>query len=179
MWINRQSYSFLYWITLFMILKHSMQIIQDISLWIINQKVMLKIHKIAKDNTKGTNLCCWRSLLFLWCRAQMKMTLFYQGARCSSVVRAFTHDAMGRRIDPSWWTYWAISRSSQCSTTGVTKAVVCVILSGMMHIKEPLLLIGKNSPCGGSGFPLSCYLNSPLPYVWRHITINKMCWVHH
>ena len=26
-------------------------------------------------------------------------------------------------------THWAISRSSQCSTTGVTKAVVCVILS--------------------------------------------------
>ena len=26
---------------------------------------------------------------------------------------------------------------------------------GMMHIKEPLLLIGKSSPCGGSGFHLS------------------------
>ena len=25
---------------------------------------------------------------------------------------------------------------------------------GMMHIKEALLLIGKNSLCGGSGFPL-------------------------
>ena len=25
-----------------------------------------------------------------------------QGARCSSVVRAFAHEAMGRRIDPSW-----------------------------------------------------------------------------
>ena len=25
---------------------------------------------------------------------------------------------------------------------------------GMMHIKEPLLLIGKSSPCGGSGFLL-------------------------
>ena len=24
------------------------------------------------------------------------------GARCSSVVRAFAHDAIGRRIDPSW-----------------------------------------------------------------------------
>ena len=26
---------------------------------------------------------------------------------------------------------------------------------GMMHIKEPLLLIGKSSLCGISGFPLS------------------------
>ena len=53
---------------------------------------------------------------------------FREGARCSSVVRAFAHGAMGRRIDHSWWTHWAISRSSQCHTTGVTKAVVCVIL---------------------------------------------------
>ena len=28
-----------------------------------------------------------------------------QGARCSSVVRAFAHGAMGHRIDPSWWTH--------------------------------------------------------------------------
>ena len=26
----------------------------------------------------------------------------YIGARCSSVLRAFTHGAMGRRINPSW-----------------------------------------------------------------------------
>ena len=57
------------------------------------------------------------------------MAMVYVGARCSSVVRAFAHGAMGRRIDPSWRTHWAISRSRQCSTTGVTKAVVCVILS--------------------------------------------------
>ena len=29
-------------------------------------------------------------------------TSFVFGARCSSVVRAFAHGAMGRRIDPSW-----------------------------------------------------------------------------
>ena len=47
----------------------------------------------------------------------------------SSVVRVFAHGAMGHRIDPSWWIHWAISRSSQLPMTGVTKAVVCVILS--------------------------------------------------
>ena len=31
---------------------------------------------------------------------------------------------------------------------------MCYPVCGMVHIKEPLLLIGKNSPCGSSGFPL-------------------------
>ena len=29
-------------------------------------------------------------------------TPYHLGARCSSVVRAFAHGVMGRRIDPSW-----------------------------------------------------------------------------
>ena len=29
-------------------------------------------------------------------------TYIYVGARCSSMVRAFAHGAMGHRIDPSW-----------------------------------------------------------------------------
>ena len=39
----------------------------------------------------------------------------------------------------------------------LTKAVVCAVLSvGEVHIKYPLLLIGKSSPCSGdSGFSLS------------------------
>ena len=32
---------------------------------------------------------------------------------------------------------------------------MCYPVCGMMHIKELLLLIGKISPCGDSGFPLS------------------------
>ena len=30
---------------------------------------------------------------------------------------------------------------------------ICYPVCRMMHIKEPLLLIGKSSLCGGSGFP--------------------------
>ena len=58
--------------------------------------------------------------------------------------------------------------SSHCPTIGVTKAVVC----GMMHVKEPLLLIRKSSPCGGSGFPLSL---SEWSFTICHITVNKIC----
>ena len=42
---------------------------------------------------------------------------------------------------------------------------MCYPVCGMVHIKEPLLLIGKSSLCGGSRFTLSRYLNGPLPYV--------------
>ena len=36
-------------------------------------------------------------------------------------IRASAHGTMARRVDPSWWTHLAIS--------GVTKAVICAILS--------------------------------------------------
>ena len=50
---------------------------------------------------------------------------------------------------------------------------LCYHLCGVVHIKEPLLLIGKSSPCSGrSGFPLS-QSEWPLSYVWRHINVNK------
>ena len=67
------------------------------------------------------------------------------------------HGAMNCWIDPSWWTHWAISHPSQYFMTCINKDhgmfyPVC----GMVHIKEPLLLIRKNSPfSGGSGFHLS------------------------
>ena len=44
--------------------------------------------------------------------------------------------------------------------TGVTKAVVCAILSGMVHIKEPLLLIERVAYVAAAGF-LSHYQNGP------------------
>ena len=49
--------------------------------------------------------------------------------------------------------------------------LVCAGLSGMMHIKDPLLLIEKNSPCSGSSSRFSLSLSEwsftilcPMPY---------------
>ena len=72
-----------------------------------------------------------------WCRPRVTAvyvntsaaTLSVPRARCSSVARAFARGAIDHRIDPSWWTQRTISPSNQCSTTGVTKAVVFPILS--------------------------------------------------
>ena len=45
---------------------------------------------------------------------------------------------------------------------------MCYPVCGMVHIKEPLLLIGKSSPWGVSGFPLSLsewsFTICPTPY---------------
>ena len=62
-------------------------------------------------------------------------------------VRALAHGAMGHQIDPSMvdpLSYFLFQGRGMCYP-------VC----GMVHIKEPLLLIRKCSPCGGSGFPLA------------------------
>ena len=48
---------------------------------------------------------------------------------------------------------------------------MCYPVCGMVHIKEPLLLIDKSSLCGGSGFPFSLSQWSlticPTPYNRR------------
>ena len=86
------------------------------------------------------------------------------------MVRAFAHGAMGRRIDPLWMSHSLGYFSFQpglrnwCNKGCGMWCPVC----GMVHIKEPLLLIGKSNPCGGSGFPVSVsewsFTIYPTPY---------------
>ena len=54
-----------------------------------------RIHILHITSTASTN---WNG------KASLDIVQRYAGAgaRCSSVVRAFAHGAMGRRIDPSW-----------------------------------------------------------------------------
>ena len=56
----------------------------------------------------------------------VRPTHIQRGARCSSVVRAFAHGAMGRRIDPTWG---GPIELFLVPASGVTKAVVCGIMS--------------------------------------------------
>ena len=83
---------------------------------------------------------------------------FQPGARCSSVVRAFAHSAMGRRIDPSLGGLIELFLVQPVLHDWGNKGCgMCYPVCGMVHIKEPLLLIGKISPCSSSGFPLSLF----------------------
>ena len=50
--------------------------------------------------------------------------------------------------------YWQLSQCLPLRHTNKGRGM-CYSVCGMVHIKEPLLLIGKSSLCGGSGFPFS------------------------
>ena len=72
------------------------------------------------------------------------------------MVRAFAHGAMGRWIDSSWGGPIELFLDPASAPRMVKKGCgMCYYVSGMVHIKEPLLLIDKSSLCGGSGFPFS------------------------
>ena len=51
---------------------------------------------------------------------------------------------------------------------------MCYLVCGMMHIKKTFSANKRVAHVAAAGF-LSRYLNGPLPYVRRHITVNKMC----
>ena len=68
------------------------------------------------------------------------------------MVRAFAHGVMGCWIDPSCGgpiELYIVTASAPQKLCGMYYPVC-----GMVHIKEPLLLIEKSSPCGDSAFPL-------------------------
>ena len=67
------------------------------------------------------------------------------------MVRVFAHGAMGRRIDPSCGEPIELFLHDWCNKG----RGICYPVCGMVHIKEPLLLIAKSSLCGGSRFPFS------------------------
>ena len=52
--------------------------------------------------------------------------------------------------DLSHWN-WLISLDHDWCNKG---RGMCCPVCGMVHMEQPLLLIGKSSPCGGGGFPI-------------------------
>ena len=76
-----------------------------------------------------------------------------RGARCSSVVRAFAHGTMGRRIDPSWWTHWSYFSFQPVLHNWCTKRPWYVL--SCLWDDAYKRTVAANRLCGGSGFPLS------------------------
>ena len=100
--------------------------------------------KLNGDHSRGNHAVKIGSFCIM-VNAQVKRVAHY----CYSIATDYKHGAVGRRIDPS-------SRIQlSCLSTQPVLHDWYNKVRGMMHIKEPLLLIGKSNPCGGSVFPVS------------------------
>ena len=86
------------------------------------------------------------------------------------MVRVFTHGMMGHQIDPSLPIELFLIPASAPHL--VNKG------HGMRHIKEPLLLIGKSSPCYSSRFPLLLsewfFTICPTPYNCKENVLRAL-----
>ena len=82
------------------------------------------------------------------------------------MVIAYTHGVMGCQINTlSYFSFLPVLHDWCSKGCGM-----CYPVCGMMHIKEPLLLIGKSSLCGDmSGFPLSSVILYHMFDVYNHI----------
>ena len=61
--------------------------------------VLFVVFKVINQKV-NSELCAYKSTIL---KKKLQLSPHsYRGARCSSVVRAFAHGAMGCRIDPSW-----------------------------------------------------------------------------
>ena len=94
--------------------------------------------------------------------------------RCSALVYPI------ESCKPLWWelvqwvelyTYLSPGAMKTDVAFAVVEAMFCAILSGMVHIKELLLLIGKSCHMETAGFLTP---SGSLSYVRRHITVNKV-----
>ena len=72
-----------------------------------------------------------------------------------TVIWRRTYGESGNQQPPHGILFPISSKGSFICTIPQTGRGVYYPVCGMMHIKELLLLIGKSSPCGSSGFPLS------------------------
>ena len=89
---------------------------------------------------------------------------------------------MGHRIDPSWGGPIELFLVPASTHDWCNKGCgMCNPVCWMVHIKEPLLLIGKSSPCGGSMFPLSpsvSYVCCSCMYVRTYIRMYACIYIY-
>ena len=115
------------------------------------------------DNNNNNNNFHFKHIRLILCNYYFLFSLYKTsvggnvvmqlGARCNSMVGAFAHGLLDRSfiVDPlSYFSFQSVLHD-WCNKGRGMHYPVC----GMVHIKEPLLLIGKSSPCGSSRFPLS------------------------
>ena len=92
----------------------------------IVQWIHHELKGFVREYNKVVMWCFVFKSIFVHCIVNCNKLKYTKCEACNLYRRrASARDAMGRRVDPSWWIISVISPSSQCSTTGVTKDVVC------------------------------------------------------
>ena len=87
---------------------------------------------------------------------------------------------MGHWINSTWWIYWAISCSSQCSMTGITKAVVCAMGHWINSTWWIYWAISCSSQCSMTGITnavvcaMGHWINSTWWIYWA-ISCSSQC----
>ena len=94
-------------------------------------------------------------ITLMWSSAPTMLTVIFGAGRSSEVERSlmvrWVVGSILHGVDPlSYFLFQPVLHDWCNKGCGM-----CYPVCGMMHINEPLLLIGKISLCGGSGFPFS------------------------
>ena len=90
-------------------------------------------------------VCVCISVCMCICMYACVYICMYVGTRCSS----WCDESLDRSFMVDTMSYFSLLHDWCNKGCGM-----CYPVCGMMHIKEPLVLIRKSSPCGGSGYPL-------------------------
>ena len=86
----------------------------------------------------------------IWYRHQYNVCRIYIYFKIAEKVHAWSCTMMLKRNPLSYFSFQPVLHDWCNKGRGM-----CYPVCGMVHIKEPLLLIGKSSLCGESGFPFS------------------------
>ena len=88
-----------------------------------------------------------------------------RGVSCSAFGRA--HGLTGHQINPSWWTYWAVSRFIEFSLLGKVCAVLLRRRSSVLECMLMVQWVIRSIPHGG---PIELFLvSSSFPFWVRYV----------
>ena len=126
---------------------------REIAQWVHPHEGSIRRPIAPWANALTMGFAVWGRFRRAWLRLYRSCT---QGAGCSSEVERslmvrWVIGSILHRVDPlSYFSFQPVLHDWCNKGRGM-----CYPVCGMVHIKEPLLLIDKSSLCGGSGFPFS------------------------
>ena len=109
--------------------------------------IWLRTILIVRKETR----CCHIARVLLYAPSHRQENTYHGLCYTSSLMVQWVVGSILHGVDPlSYFSFQPVFHNWCNKEHGM-----CYPVCGMVHIKEPLLLIGKSSLCGGSRFPFS------------------------